>query len=162
MDKYNFLTIWEIEAPIEKVWDILIHSEQWPNWWKAVESVVEIAPGEPSLIGNIRRFTWKTPLAYKLAFNTRITRIQPPKLLELVANGEVEGVGLWELEAVEQVTIARYTWTVNTTKPWMNILALFMRPLMEWNHNEIMRQGGEGIAKLLGARLIANKSENLS
>lgn len=162
MASYKFLTIWEIEAPITQVWDVINHSEQWPSWWNAVESVVEIAPGEPSGIDNIRRFTWKTPLAYKLTFNTRITRIQPPNLLELVANGEVEGIGLWELAAVDKVTIARYTWTVKTTKPWMNILARLIRPLMEWNHNEIMRQGGEGIAKLLDARLIANKSANLS
>ncbi|BAY09560.1 SRPBCC family protein [Calothrix sp. NIES-2098] len=159
MANYSFLTIWEIETPIDKVWDVIIHSERWPSWWKAVESVVEIEAGEASLIGNIRRFTWQTPLSYKLTFDGCVTRIEPPKIMKAVASGELEGVGLWELEEVDGVTTVSYTWTVTTTKPWMNALALFIRPLMEWNHHEIMRQGGEGIAQLLSARLISNLSQ---
>ncbi|MBD2357624.1 polyketide cyclase [Tolypothrix sp. FACHB-123] len=158
MADYRFLTIWHLDAPIEKVWDAIIHSERWPDYWKAVESVVELQVGEPSGVGNIRRFTWKTPLSYKLAFDTCIQRIDAPVLMEAVAHGEVEGMGLWELEAVENGTIVRYTWTVKTTKVWMNLLAIFIRPLMEWNHNVIMQQGGKAMAQLLNAHLLKNES----
>ena len=37
----------------------------------------------------------------------------------------------------------------------MNLLAPMARPLFAWNHAYSMRQGGEGLARLLRARLIS-------
>jgi hypothetical protein len=36
----------------------------------------------------------------------------------------------------------------------MNLLAPVARPLFKWNHDQIMRQGAEGMARLLNARLL--------
>ncbi|MBD2665033.1 hypothetical protein B6N60_03026 [Richelia sinica FACHB-800] len=152
MTKYNFITTWIIEAPREKVWSAIINYPTWPSWWKYVKSVIPVQESH--------RFTWTTPLLYQLAFDSQITRIEPPKLMELVAKGDVDGIGLWELESVETGTLVRYTWTVETTKLWMNILALLIRPLMEWNHNVIMQEGGEALARLLDAKLISAQAGN--
>lgn len=159
MTDYHFVTNWLVEAPIEQVWEAIVHSEHWPTWWKAVESVVEIEPGDTNGIGKIRRYTWKTPLSYKLTFDIRLIRTEAPTLLEGVASGDVDGIGLWQLEPVATGTLVRYTWNVKTTKLWMNLLALLIQPLMEWNHNAVMRQGGKGLAQLLGTRLISSDIE---
>ncbi len=37
----------------------------------------------------------------------------------------------------------------------MNRLAPLLRPAFEWNHDWVMARGGEGIAGLLGCRLLA-------
>jgi hypothetical protein len=37
----------------------------------------------------------------------------------------------------------------------MNAFAPIARPIFRWNHNVVMRQGGECLADLLGARLLA-------
>jgi hypothetical protein len=37
----------------------------------------------------------------------------------------------------------------------MNLVAPVARPLFRWNHNAVMHQGGQGLADLLGARLLA-------
>lgn len=160
MATYHFITLWHFDAPIQTVWHEIIHSETWPEWWPAVEQVEEIAPGEADGVGNVRRFVWKTPLRYKLAFETRVQRMTPPTLLEAIAKGDVDGVGLWQLTDTEPGTLVRYRWTVTTTKPWMNYLALIIRPLMEWNHNQIMKQGGEALARRLGAHLIYMESSD--
>jgi hypothetical protein len=47
-----------------------------------------------------------------------------------------------------------YEWDVHTTGRWMNLLAPLMRPIFTWNHDVAMRQGGEGLARLLGTRLL--------
>ena len=52
-------------------------------------------------------------------------------------------------------TTVTYEWNVRTTKPWMNVAAPLARPIFRWNHNVVMHQGGEGLAALLGARLLA-------
>lgn len=154
MAHYHFVTIWQIDAPLNQVWEALIHSEQWPSWWKAVEQVVELEPGQPNGIDNIRRYTWKTPLSYKLTFTTRTTCAEAPIRIEGIASGDVEGMGIWQLSPTEQGTAVRYTWQVETTQPWMNALAKLIRPLMEWNHHQVMQQGGEGLAQFLGTRFV--------
>ncbi len=154
MSDYRFVTIWEVDAPLQEVWDLIVDADQWPSWWKAVEQVVELKPGQPDHLGNLRRYTWKTPLSYTLTIDMRVTRFEPPVLLEGIASGDVEGRGLWQFSSTGPRTVVHYTWNVRTTKPWMNLLALLIRPVMEWNHNAVMRQGGEGLAQRLGTRLI--------
>ncbi len=72
--------------------------------------------------------------------------------------GELAGIGRWRLfeqDGEVPVTAVVYEWNVSTTKPWMNLLAPIARPLFEWNHDWVMRNGGAGLAKLLGCRLLA-------
>lgn len=155
MADYKFVTRWHIAAPIEQVWEVITHSEDWPLWWGAVDSVAELKAGSPDGLGSVRRFVWKTPLSYTLAFDTQVVQIQAPVRMEATAVGDVEGHGLWELSTTDRGTEVYYTWTVRTTKRWMNALAAMARPLLEWNHNVIMRQGGEGLAQRLQAELLA-------
>lgn len=162
MAEYKFVTRWHIAAPIEQVWDAIVHSENWTQWWKAVASVEELETGEAGGVGNIRRFVWKTPLKYTLTFETRVIHIQDPVLLEATATGDAEGHGLWQLAATDRGTEICYTWTVRTTQRWMNALAAIARPLLEWNHNLIMEQGGKGLATYLKADLIEVESAEQS
>ena len=71
------------------------------------------------------------------------------------AVGELEGVGRWRFYEQDGITAVLYEWNVATTVPWMNRLAPLLRPAFEWNHDWVMSRGGEGIAKLLGCRLLA-------
>jgi hypothetical protein len=89
------------------------------------------------------------------------TRVEKPHLLEGEAQGELAGVGRWRLFEEDgavgdgPVTAVVYEWNVHTTRPWMNLLSPIARPVFEWNHNWVMRNGGEGLAGLLGCRLLA-------
>lgn len=162
MAEYKFVTRWHIAAPIEHVWDAIVDSENWPQWWKAVASVEELETGAADGVGNVRRFIWKTPLNYTLTFETRVIQIQTPVLLEATATGDTEGHGLWQLATTDRGTAVDYTWTVRTTQRWLNVLAAIARPLLEWNHNVIMEQGGKGLATYLKADLIATESADQS
>ena len=53
--EYRFVTLWRIEAPIEAVCEAVSHSLNWPQWWRNVESVEELAPGDARGIGSVRR-----------------------------------------------------------------------------------------------------------
>jgi hypothetical protein len=70
--------------------------------------------------------------------------------------GELSGVGLWRLYEQDGVTAVLYEWNVATSKAWMNLLAPLARPVFEWNHDWVMARGGEGIARLLGCRLLSS------
>jgi hypothetical protein len=156
MADYEFVTIWRIKAPQEKVWDLIFHSEDWPNWWRGVERVEKLRDGAANHVGAIHRYTWKSKLPYRLIFEMETTRVEPPSLVEGRAIGELQGSGRWQLSTDGELTTVRYEWKVETTKAWMNWLAPIARPFFSWNHNVVMVWGGEGLAKRLGVQLISN------
>lgn len=152
---YRFLTTWLLEAERERVFDALWESERWPSWWRGVLEATEIAPGDANGLGRRGRYEWRSRIPYPVRFEVVTTRIEPPALLEGTASGGLEGVGRWRLLADGPVTAVLYEWEVRTTKRWMNALAPFAGPLFRWNHDQIMRWGGEGLARELDARLLA-------
>jgi uncharacterized protein YndB with AHSA1/START domain len=161
MPRYSFLTTWLLDAERERVWEAIYDSEEWPRWWRGVERVVEIVPGDERGVGQVSRFTWRSKLPYELGFEMTTTRVERPRLLEGEASGELTGTGRWHLfeqtegPSAPPVTAVLYQWEVATTKRWMNLLSPLARPAFAWNHDWVMRNGAEGIARLLGCRVLA-------
>jgi hypothetical protein len=156
MTEYRFLTTWLLECERERVWDAIHDQKSWPGWWRGVEEVVELEPGDENALGSRARMTWRSFLPYDLVFETRTTRVERPHLLAGEVDGELAGGGTWRLYEQDGATAALYEWNVRTTRPWMNLLAPVARPVFAWNHNWVMARGGEGISKLLGCRLIVS------
>jgi hypothetical protein len=155
MAEYRFLTTWLLDSPREPVWEAIYDQASWPRWWRGVERAEEVRAGAEDGVGTVARMVWKSLLPYRVEFEVTTTRVEPQHLLEGHAVGELEGVGRWRLYEQEGVTAVLYEWNVRTTKPWMNLFAPLLRPAFEWNHDWVMARGGEGIARLLGCRLLA-------
>lgn len=144
MSRFRFVTRWELAAPFAAVWEEIAHPLDWPGWWRGVERVEELEPGDETGVGSFRRNAWKSRLPYRLTFELRTTRVESPRLLEGRAEGELDGVGRWTFEEGGGVTRVRYDWEVTTHKRWMNLLAPLARPLFEWNHDVVTGWGLEG------------------
>ena len=153
MARYEFLTTWCVDTPIEAVFEVLRDSAGYPRWWKGVQSVEVVEQGGDDGVGELARYTWRSVLPYSLGFEARVSRVEPPYLIEAQASGELEGVGTWRLYE-GQGTAVVYDWRVKTTKLWMNLFGPLARPAFAWNHDIVMRQGGYGLAAELGARLL--------
>jgi uncharacterized protein YndB with AHSA1/START domain len=157
MAEYRFLTTWLLDASREPVWEAIHDQKSWPSWWRGVEDVVELEPGEEDGLGSVRRLAWRSFLPYSLVFEARTTRVERPHLIEGRVDGELAGTGTWRLyeDAGRGGTAVLYEWNVRTTRAWMNLLSPIARPIFAWNHDWVMARGGEGIARLLGCRLLA-------
>ncbi|MFN8161795.1 MAG: SRPBCC family protein [Solirubrobacterales bacterium] len=155
MASYRFLTTWLLDSPREPVWDAIFDQESWPQWWQGVRSAEELRAGAPDGVGTVSRLVWRSRLPYDLAFEVTTRTVHSPHLMIGDAVGELTGTGTWRLFEQEGVTAVLYDWDVHTTKAWMNVLTPVARPFFEWNHDWVMRRGGEGIAALLGCRLLA-------
>jgi uncharacterized protein YndB with AHSA1/START domain len=154
MAEYHFVSRWQIQAPIEQVWEEIYHAERWPSWWKHVVSVEELEPGTGAGVGARYRLAFRTRLPYALGFEVCLTSVQPPRMLEAEATGELRGTGRWTLTSAEGGTLVRYDWDIRTTRRWMNLLAPLARPAFQWNHDELMREGGVSLARRLSASLV--------
>ncbi len=153
--KYSFITRWQIKAPVQRVWDAIYESTEWPQWWKGVLDVKIIEPGAPNGVNGVREYTWKSALPYKLAFNMRLTERTDLKHMRGVAFGELEGEGNWFFEQKGEVTFVQYNWDVFTNKAWMNYFSFLLKPAFKFNHDVVMRWGAEGLAKKLNAELLS-------
>ena len=154
MARYSFLTTWILDAPREDVWQAIYEIERWPERWRGVRRVERVEQGAADGIGALYRHDWRSVIPYPVRFEARITRIEPRDLIEAQAHGELAGTGRWRFYGERETTVT-YEWNVRTTTPWMNLVAPVARPIFRWNHNVVMHQGGEGLAALLGARLLA-------
>jgi uncharacterized protein YndB with AHSA1/START domain len=157
MEKYAFVTKWQIRAPVERVWDAIYESTEWPHWWKGAVDVHVLQKGDEDGLNEVRSYTWKSVLPYKLSFQMKLTQKHPPKYMRGEAVGELEGLGEWFLEQHEDITHVQYNWDVFTNKKWMNHLSFILKPLFKYNHNIVMRRGARGLAKKLNAELVCCK-----
>jgi uncharacterized protein YndB with AHSA1/START domain len=151
---YHYISTWQLQAPIERVWAAISQLEQLPAWYPAVQQVQTLTAGDPDGVGTRVRYVLKGRLPMRLAFEATIARVDPPRELELQAEGDLAGRGRWELEQQGEVTTVRYLWDVQTTRPWMNLVAPVARPLFTWNSKGVMLQAGQGLARHLEVPLV--------
>ncbi|HMQ93111.1 MAG TPA: SRPBCC family protein [Amaricoccus sp.] len=148
--EFDLTTEWDLSAPVSPVWAALRAVEAWPAWWRSVRKVEPLVAGSESGIGAVHRLTWQTALPYRLVLTTEVTAVQPERRIEVRARGDIEGTGVWTLLPRERDGCrVRYLWRVRVTKPWMRAVLPVLKPAFAWNHREVMRIGGAGMARLL-------------
>ncbi|SDY31206.1 SRPBCC family protein [Nitrosomonas sp. Nm33] len=153
MTEFQFVTEWRISAPLAEVCDAITHCLDWPTWWRGCKKVEKLVIGDANGVGSMHRFIWRGRIPYRLTFDMLITHVVPFALIEGQVSGEVMGIGRWNFFHENGVTVVCYEWQVRINKLWMNLIAPLARPLFRWNHHQVMRQGAEGLARLLSARL---------
>lgn len=154
--KYSFVTNWYVPAPLEDVWELIYQSEDWPNWWRNVKSVVETVKGDEQGIGSIRVYKMRSPFGYTLNFSLLLTGREQHKLLRGIASGDLYGTGSWQFNHGDGITHIQCRWEVSTTIWWMNLFAFMLRPLFAYNHKAVMQSGGECLARKLGVQLASS------
>jgi hypothetical protein len=151
MAAYSFTSTWRFHAPVERIFEALRRTEDWPQWWPSVEAVTKLAEGDTAGIGARYRYVFRTSLPYKLAFEMTTTHVVAPTEIDGTASGELQGTGRWRLSTVTGGTLVYYFWDVGTTRAWMNLLAPIARPAFAWNHDRVMESGRRGLLRLLSA-----------
>lgn len=152
MATFHLTTTWKIPASIETSWFSIIDVEAWPNWWKYVDTVIEIQPGDESGINAIHSYNWGTCLPYHLIFELQVTNLIPYKLIEFDAKGDLTGSGFCKFKQKSNCTIVQFNWNVQTSKPWMSFISNIAYPVFEWNHRRVMQSGEQSLIQRLENR----------
>jgi hypothetical protein len=101
------------------------------------------------------RIAWRSRIPYELEFEFAVRELDEPCSMSGEATGALTGSGHWRLFEQDGVTAVTYEWNVRTSKAWMNALGPVAKPVFEYNHNVVMRWGGEGLARRLDCKLLA-------
>ena len=151
---FLFITNWEIKAPLERVWEMIDKTEDWPDWWKGFEQAEIIETGNANDIGKIIHYKVKSFLPFALSFDLKTTTKEKYKRITGSATGDLEGIGEWTFEERNDITYIQYRWDVTSTKKIVNFLSPVLRWFFEYNHSLVMHWGAKRLAKRLQAPLL--------
>jgi hypothetical protein len=147
--RFEYVTDWRFEAPIEAVWEALTDVARWPEWWPHVKEVHTLAAGDADDRGALRRIRWGSRLPYGFVLEVRTIEVEPLARLRGAATGDLAGTGLWEVWRDGAGTRLRYTWNLAVHTAWMRVAAPLMAPVFRWNHEGVMRDGMRGLERRL-------------
>lgn len=150
----RYYTTWQFDAPLEVVCNAIYSLENWPKWWPSVKSVDELAPCNSEGVGGQYHFVWKGALPYRLRFVVHVTQVIPSRMIEGLVMGDVKGVGIWRLSSDGAITTAQYEWRVFICNRMIRLLSYIAYPVVRWNHNFVMHQGGVSLARMLKVNLV--------
>lgn len=149
---YHFLDRWLIPAPIEQVWEYLRKAQDYTRWWNSVyDRVSTLAPGDADGLGGKSAVVVHGALPYRLKLTLESTYVQKPYRMEVRAEGDLVGRGIWRLRSVASGTEVTYDWKVRATYPLIQALSPILKPLFEYNHTWCMRHGEADLVRELTA-----------
>ncbi len=153
MVEFALTTTWSIPAPQGLVWLCLVDTEKWPQWWENVVTVREIAAGTPTGIGNTREYLWHTCLPYKLFITLRVIDVMPNRYLSVAVSGDLKGMGSCDISwnPANESTQIIFNWHVSSCKPWICRTTKVLKPICTWNHNQVMKNGEQGLIRYLSS-----------
>jgi hypothetical protein len=143
--RYRFRSLWPLDAPPARVYEVLERPEDYPRWWPQVREVTRI----DDTTGVIRI---RSLLPYDMTFTAREARRDPAAgILETTLWGDIDGWARWTVTAHGSGTLARYDQAVVVDKPLLRRLAVPGRPVFRLNHRLMMRAGRRGLSAYLEA-----------
>jgi uncharacterized protein YndB with AHSA1/START domain len=154
-----FETEWVLSAPIEKVFELISHPEAYSTWWPGATESRLVSAGDEDGVGRVGAYSIRSPLGYKMRFETRAIEVEAPVRVSTVVRGDFVGTGTYYLESRPKGTYVRFHWYVSTTKGWMNAVAGIARPAFSFAHRYVMFNGCHGMAQALGGKLITATSK---
>jgi len=143
--QYHFVTEWWFDVAPDRLWQQVVDVASWPDWWGDI-SEARLQDSETTLCrGSVIRGAVKGALPYTLNLTIEVTAMEPPRLLEVRADGDLTGTGRWVLEPRTGGTFTRLDWNVATTGLLLSLLGRLppVRALLERNHHELMARGYE-------------------
>jgi Polyketide cyclase / dehydrase and lipid transport len=154
MHRFILTSRWRLDATDpDRVWQLLTDVEAWPRWWRHVRRSQVTRRGSANHVGDIATIDLRSALLYAVRVRVTTTLAEPTRQLEGRTEGDLQGHGTWLIEAADDAVDVTYRLDMVLHRPWMRALSFLLRPLFEWNHFAVMRDGARGMARALGARL---------
>lgn len=138
---FVFTEEWWLPAPPERVRDVLVDLERYPEWWPQIVAVASLGDDDA-------RVLCRSVLPYTLDLVLHAVSRDLP-VLEVEVGGHLRGWVRWRLEPREDGSAMTLEQQVSVHGP-VGPLAGLLRPLARWNHHRMMAGGRAGLLARLG------------
>ncbi|MFI5772021.1 SRPBCC family protein [Streptomyces sp. NPDC051658] len=141
--RYRFVSIWDLPAPPDAVYEVLERADDYPRWWPQVREVT-------SVDGTTGTTRIRSLLPYDLVMTVRERRRDPrARVIEATLSGDLDGWVRWTVSPYGGGCRAVYEQEVEVRRRLMRLLAVPGRPVFRANHALMMRAGRRGLAARL-------------
>jgi Polyketide cyclase / dehydrase and lipid transport len=140
-ETYHFVTDWRFQAPLQKVWSVVLDIESYPGWWKNFRRI-KITRGDGKSVGSVIECEVRGSLPYSLKYALEVKAADENRHILLQSTGDLVGTGRWDFSEVDPSTVkAVYYWDVATTNLILNLVAPLARGALARNHERVMANG---------------------
>lgn len=141
LEQYHFVTDWRFNAPLGKVWSVVLDIERYPIRWKNFRRVT-IIRGDGKSVGSIVECKVRGSLPYGLTYTLEVLESEEYRHILLRSTGDLIGTGRWEFASADSGSVkAVYYWDVATTNPILNLVAPLAKGALARNHQQVMANG---------------------
>ncbi len=123
--------------------------DQFEAWWPWLEEFR--LEGGSLKAGSVLHGVVAPPLPYRMRLRVEITRSEPPREIDAVIHGDLEGLASIEIRPTDVGARAEVAWTVEMMQRPMRLAARFGRPLLQWGHDRVVEITVAGFRRRLEA-----------
>jgi Polyketide cyclase / dehydrase and lipid transport len=140
---YAFSGTWSVRAPADRVQEVLVDLEHYPDWWPQVVAVASLGADDA-------RVLCRSVLPYTLDLDLHAVR-RDARLLEVSLAGDLDGFVRWELSDAPvpvEGTVLRIAQEVSVGG-WLAAVTPVVGPVLRWNHHQMMAGCLQGLRQRL-------------
>jgi hypothetical protein len=137
--EFSFRHQWTVDAPAERVAEVLLDLEHYPEWWPQVLAVAKVDD-------DTARVLCRSRLPYTLDL-VLCARDRGPSHLRVDLEGDLLGWSTFDLIPTGGGTRVAYRQQVALASPWLGRLAGIGGPVLRWNHAQMMAGCRAGLAR---------------
>jgi hypothetical protein len=143
---YRFRSGWLVRGvTVPEVYDVLRDVAGYPDWWRSVRAVGRLAD-DAALVACRSRVPKTLHLVLRPVVEDRDGGV-----LEATLEGDLVGVSRFELRTEGPGVAVDYRQQVDTPGVLLRLAGRVARPLLVWNHEQMMRALQEDLAARLSA-----------
>lgn len=137
---YVFADAWHLDAAPQRVRDVVVDLERYPEWWPQVVAVASLGPDDAWVV-------CRSALPYTLDLLLHAVSRDLP-VLEVAVSGDLSGSVRFRLSPSYGGTVLRLEQEVGVTG-LLGALSPLARPVLTWNHDRMMRGCVAGLRRRL-------------
>ena len=141
--RFSFRASWLVDAPRAELHEVLVDLEHYPDWWPQVVAVAKIDDDRA-------RVLCRSTLPYTLDLLLTATS-RSPELLAVDVAGDLRGSVRWSLREDRRGTVVEQQQDVVVEGRWRGRAATVLRPVLAWNHRQMMAGGLAGLRSAVRA-----------
>ena len=138
-----------LPAPPEEVWAAIERMDCFESWWSWLRDFA--VDGDGLVAGAVLHgvVVPPPPLPYRMRLWAALGDCAPPRQIEAVVHGDLEGQARVSLEPDGQGTQAQVAWRLEMMQRPMRQAAWIAYPLMRWGHDWVVKATVAGFCRQL-------------
>ena len=136
---FSFDRSWTFPVSRADLWSHVSDTSSFSTWWPWLRTFDAVPIEE----GATTRCVIGPPLPYVLKVDLAVGRVVESESVDVEVDGDLRGPARLVLGECDDGSTARLHWTLEVQRPMLRRAATLGRPILQWGHDWVVRNGVE-------------------